>query len=86
LKSTRPDVLFAIGKAVRYMTAPRCSHWLAAKIILRYLKGTMDYGIRYSGTDIDLQFAGHSDAYWDSSLIDNRFILLENRLQWNGSS
>jgi hypothetical protein len=54
------------------MTAPRHSHWLAGKRILRYLKGTMDYGIWYSGIDIDLQLAGYSDAYWDGSLNDNK--------------
>jgi hypothetical protein len=37
------------------MVEPRQVHWIAMKHVLRYLKGTMEYGLRYLGGDgVDL--------------------------------
>ena len=41
---TRPDIAMAMGKVSRYMSNPGKVHWEAVKWILRYLKGTVDYG------------------------------------------
>jgi hypothetical protein len=42
---TRPDVVFAAGVVSRYLQAPQRSHMKAAKHIMRYLKGTSQWGI-----------------------------------------
>ena len=48
LTCTRPDILFGAVLVNRYMEAPTMTHLKTAKRILRYLKGTLDYGLLYS--------------------------------------
>ena len=38
--ASRPDVMQAVGKVARFQAAPKESHIIVVKIILRYLKGT----------------------------------------------
>jgi len=61
---TRPDIAHAVGVLARFMSAPKQQHWVAAKRVLRYLKGTADYGVcfwprggRLEGM-VDADFAG----------------------------
>ena len=44
---TRPDLSFAVNKASRYLEKPTKAHWNAVKRILKYLKGTVKYGIKF---------------------------------------
>ena len=43
----------------------------AAKAILRYLKGTLDYGIKYTDAS-DVELTGYSDSDWAGNLDDRR--------------
>jgi hypothetical protein len=45
---TRPDIAYAVSQVAKYSASPRMAHWNACKRILRYLSGTVDYGIRYN--------------------------------------
>ncbi|XP_057791180.1 uncharacterized mitochondrial protein AtMg00810-like [Salvia miltiorrhiza] len=63
LTCTRPDILYATGLVSRYMENPTTTHFKAAKRILRYLKGTLDYGLFYSNTH-DYKLVGYSDSDW----------------------
>ena len=45
---TRPDITFAVSNVARYCQKPTQQHWSAVKRIFRYLKGTIDFGIKYS--------------------------------------
>jgi hypothetical protein len=45
---TRPDLGFAVTFLSRYLHKPGEKHMLAAKHVLRYLKGTIDLGIKYT--------------------------------------
>src|SRR6266498_5352483 len=47
--ATRPDISFAMSKMSRFMSNPGIDHWHALERVMRYLKGTMSYGIHYSG-------------------------------------
>eukprot|EP01018_Ginkgo_biloba_P007254 Gb_31263 [translate_table: standard] len=51
LTSTRPDIAFIVGIVSRFMAEPKQSHWLAAKRILRYLRGTLQYGLEFVQND-----------------------------------
>ena len=44
---TRPDISFAVSILCKHMINPTKNHWQAAKRVLRYLKGTKDYGITF---------------------------------------
>ncbi|XP_073133807.1 secreted RxLR effector protein 161-like [Henckelia pumila] len=46
LTATRPDMMYIIGLISRYM-GPTELHEQMAKRVLRYLKGTLDFGIFY---------------------------------------
>lgn len=45
---TRPDIAFIINKLSRFMENPQEQHWLGIKRVLRYLRGTVDYGLFFS--------------------------------------
>lgn len=47
LTATRPDMMFVISLISRYMAKPIELHLQAAKRALRYLRGTVNYGIYY---------------------------------------
>ena len=47
LTNTRPDICFVVNTLSQHLTDPRSVHLRAAKHILRYLKGTIDYGLKY---------------------------------------
>ena len=47
LTNMRPDIFFAVNTLSQFLTDPRHVHFIVAKHILRYLKGTIDYGIKY---------------------------------------
>lgn len=58
---TRPDITHAVGIASRYLENPRIVHENAVKRIFKYLNGTINFGILYTGTD-GMQLIGYSDA------------------------
>jgi hypothetical protein len=53
LVNTRPDIFFAVNTLSQFMVEPRHFHWVATKHVLRYLHGTVGYGLRYvSGGEV----------------------------------
>ena len=51
IQCTRPDLSFAVGMLSRHLKTPTRRDWERAKRVLRYLKGTIGYGIRYSSDE-----------------------------------
>ena len=47
LTNTRPDICFPVNTLSQFLTDPRHVHLIVAKHILRYLRGTIDYGLKY---------------------------------------
>jgi hypothetical protein len=47
LTFTRPDVAFIVWVLSRYMHKPRKPHMYAARRVLRYIKGTIGYGVEF---------------------------------------
>ena len=45
------------------MTDPRNVHLIAAKHILRYLRGTVDYGLKYESNQ-KIKLEGYVDSDW----------------------
>ncbi|KAG6430109.1 hypothetical protein SASPL_108170 [Salvia splendens] len=71
LNCTRPDILYATGLVSHYMENPTTSHFKATKRILRYLRGTIDYGLFYSHTN-DYKLVGYSDSDWAGDNDDRK--------------
>ena len=46
---TRPDIAYVVGRLSRYTHNPSIEHWDAISRLLRYLKGTCDFGLSYCG-------------------------------------
>nr|GFD15012.1 uncharacterized mitochondrial protein AtMg00810-like [Tanacetum cinerariifolium] len=47
LKASRPDLKFAICMCARYQARPTEKHVYAVKMIFRYLRGTVNWGLWY---------------------------------------
>ena len=60
LTNTRPNICFAVNTLSRYMVDPRQVHLVAAKHILSYLKGTINYGLQYT-VDCEFRLVGYTD-------------------------
>jgi hypothetical protein len=63
LTLTRPDLTHAVNLVCQFMHQPGLSHLQAVKCILRYLHGTLHYGIRLLSRS-PLNLYGFSDADW----------------------
>ena len=63
--ATRPDLSSAVGVLSQFMTNPGPQHWQGVKRILRYVKGTLDHGLRFEPTIAEgLNLYGYTDADW----------------------
>ncbi|KAK1650367.1 hypothetical protein QYE76_068172 [Lolium multiflorum] len=63
LTLTRPELQYVVQHVCLHMHAPRDPHWAAVKRILRYIRGTMDFGLSlHASTATDI--VAYSDADW----------------------
>ena len=67
--TTRPDIAQALGSVNQFSSNPSEEHWQSLKRILRYIKGTLDFGIEFDGSmESDIQLIGFVDADWGGNL------------------
>jgi hypothetical protein len=64
LTITRPDIAFAVNSIARFMSQPRIPHLIAAKRILRYIKGSLDHGLFFGPQHHPTYLAAYADANW----------------------
>ena len=87
LTASRPDICFSVGMCARYQANPKESHLAAVKRIIRYVNGTVDYGIWFS-KDTNSGLAGYNDADWAGNVDDRKsttggcFYLGNNLVFW----
>ena len=48
LTATRPDLMYVVCLISRFMESPKDSHWKVGKKIMRYVAGTLGYGLWYT--------------------------------------
>ncbi|CAJ2662467.1 unnamed protein product [Trifolium pratense] len=72
--NSRPDICYAVSVISRFMHDPRKSHMIAAKRILRYLKGTLEIGLLFPiGTNsAGSTLIGYSDSDWCGDITGRR--------------
>ena len=70
--ATRPDISAAVGKLSQFMKGPTNEHWVGVKRILRYIRGTLDFGLKFCAKDSDdFTLLGYSDSDW-AGCVDSR--------------
>jgi hypothetical protein len=69
LTSTRPDIMFAASLLSRFMNDPSHIHLGAAKRVLRYIQGTLGYGIKYD-SKVETKLIGFCDSDWAGCMDD----------------
>ncbi|XP_068486875.1 uncharacterized mitochondrial protein AtMg00810-like [Phaseolus vulgaris] len=87
LTVTRPDLMFGVSLISRYMATTKASHWAATKRIMRYVQGTIEYGILYlKGGKTEI--TAYSDSNYTGDLDDRQstfgavFIIGSGAVSW----
>ena len=62
-ENTRLDIFFALNTLSQFLTDPRHVHLIVAKHILRYMKGTIEYVLKYN-TNQKTNLHGYVDSDW----------------------
>lgn len=88
LTFTRPDISYAVQQVCLFMHEPRDPHYAFLKRILRYLQGTLNYGIRIVKSNSHSLIA-YSDADWGGCPDSRRstsgycVFLGDNLISWS---
>lgn len=88
LTSTRPDLMFVVSLLSRYMSHPTALHLQAAKRVLRYIKGTLEFGVFYRQGG-NHQLVGYSDSDYARDVDDRKstsgflFLLSSGAVSWS---
>ena len=86
---TRPDIAYAVSRLSRYTHNLNKDHWHALHRLLRYLRGTMDWGLHFVGFPQALE--GYCDANWisDNDKVNSTsgyvFTLCGGAISWKSS-
>ncbi|KAL2015882.1 hypothetical protein VTK56DRAFT_4657 [Thermocarpiscus australiensis] len=62
---TRPDIAYTVSRLCEANNGPSDTHLELMKHLFRYLRGTIDYGLEFGGTDLtieDLKLMAFADA------------------------
>ncbi len=84
---TRPDISFAVTRLSSFNQNPSQLHLNAARHILKYLKGTKDYKIKYDGAS-RAGLLGYSDSDWAENRDDRHstsgyvFLMAKGAVSW----
>jgi hypothetical protein len=73
LMNTRLDICFFVNTLSWYLVEPRRVHLIAAKHVMRYLKGTLEFGICYTG-DLDFRMVDYTDSDWAGSVLKEKSL------------
>ena len=89
LTHTRPDLLYFVGILSRYMEKPSQEHLNAVKRVIRYAKGTVDYGLLYKKGESNSELIDYSDIDFAGDVGDRKstsghiFFLGEMAISWS---
>ena len=71
LMNTRPDICFAVNTLSQLLTDLRHVHLIVANHILRYLRVTINYGLKCEANH-KINLEGYVDSDWAGSSIDRK--------------
>lgn len=88
LTATRPDLMFVVSLISRFMSNPTKLHFAVIKRVMRYLKGTTDYGVFYKRGG-ENNFFGFTDSDYAGDMVDSKstsgyvFLLSGGAVAWS---
>jgi len=62
----RPDIAATVVTLSQFMSDPSKEHWMGVKRMLRYIKGTLSYGLKFLVDDDECDLYGFSDWAGDA--------------------
>ncbi|SGY58011.1 BQ5605_C006g04330 [Microbotryum silenes-dioicae] len=68
-----PDIVTSVCAAASKVSAPTQADWIAVKRIIRYLQGTIDWGLKYNLEGLTV-FELYSDALWGDDMLTGKSI------------
>jgi hypothetical protein len=71
LVNTTTNTCFVVNMLIQFQVEPRQEHWVAAKHILRYLRGMIMYGLRYASNS-EVIMHGFTNSDWEGSAKDRK--------------
>ena len=71
LVNNKPNICCTVNTLSQFMVEPKRAHWARAKHVLRYIRGTVDYGLLYTKSK-DIRLSGFTDADWARSSVDRK--------------
>jgi hypothetical protein len=71
LTMTRHDIMYGVILISRFMENPKESHWKEGKRILRYVNGTINFGIKYSTSEY-FRFIGYTHNDCGGNIDDRK--------------
>jgi hypothetical protein len=71
LMNTRLGICFVENTSSQYLVEPRRVQIVVAKHVMRYLKGTLNFGLCYNG-DQDFRLIGYTNSNWVGSVYDRK--------------
>ena len=89
LLNTRPDLTYSVNYLSRFMSNPSSEHMNAAKRVLRYIKGTSSFGLRYERGMKNHSIQGFSDSDFAGDSYDRKstsgqvFFMGKSAITWN---
>ncbi|QRV94948.1 Retrovirus-related Pol polyprotein from transposon TNT 1-94 [Ceratobasidium sp. AG-Ba] len=72
--ATRSDAAYANQHLSQFSSNPGPKHIAGLKSLFRYLQGTLNYGLTYTGLETSAQPVGYSDADWAQNILDRKSI------------
>jgi len=71
LTASRPDIMFSVCLCAKFQAKSKESHYVAAKRILKYLKGTTEVRLWYP-SQVTLNLVGYSDSDFAGCKVDRK--------------
>ena len=71
LTASRPDIMYSVCLCTRFQSCPKESHLIVVKIILKYLKGTMNIGLCYPKSN-NFELIGFSDVDFAGCKVERK--------------
>ena len=86
--ATRPDIAAAVGTLAQYMSKPSKNHWSGVKRALRYINGTLNYGLKFTAHQ-EPELVAYADADWAGDIDTRRstsgyvFQIGDSAISWS---